>query len=506
MSTQQLSALSEGGLYLGLNPKTRTCYYNAEDTHVLTIGATRSGKSRCIVLQSLGLLAFAGESIVAADPKAELYLYSYPFLQRMGYEVITLDFKNPRRSNRYNFLQPVIDAVNAQEYAKAITYTRDIVASLVSSEQNNLERIWTDGERSMLAAGILSVVVDNQKQPQYQNLTNVYYFLAKMCQPVHVGKKTRLPLNEYMKELAPGHPALAVFDIALIAPEKMRGSFFTSALVTLNLFTDPDIYDMTRTTDFDMHGTGKKKRALFVILPDEKDTYYSIASLFLYQHYQMLVEDSDVNGNRLPVRVNFLCDEFGNFTKIPNFPTMLTVGGGRGVRFNLFVQDFNQIDEKYGDKLGKVIRSNCETWIYLQTDDPDTLKEICGKLGKYTIKSPSLSGSTGGHSSASYNLTGRDLLTPDEIKAIKRPYMLVTSRYAPTIMYAPDISETIFNQLFGLGNKAYNQKLIIRRQVMRHERRAITPQEVQLWGIWNRYIRIMCASSNAQDMIQVSEM
>ena len=92
-------------------------------------------------------------------------------------------------------------------------------------------------------------------------------------------------------------------SISKIAPDKMRGSFYTSALVSLELFTDSAIHSMTAYTDFDCYTTGKNKRAIFIILPDYKSTYYSLASLFIYQQYQILAEVSAASGNRLPRRV-----------------------------------------------------------------------------------------------------------------------------------------------------------------------------------------------------------
>lgn len=484
---QSLSALERGGLLLGMSRDKKQLYYNAADTHSVTIGATRSGKTRHVVLGTICLLAMAGESIVASDPKGELYLYTYPFLERLGYDVVVLDFKNQTKGNQYNFLQPVIDAVNQNNIPLAVKRARMLTAALVQDDKT--ERIWTDGERSIITAGILSVVVDNREHPEFQNLTNVYHFLSNMTKPV--GKEGRLPISQYLNDIPPDHPARAVIDISQIAPSKMRGSFYTSALVTLALFTDPYIYDMTRTTDWDCYTTGRKKRAVFIILPDYDKTYYPIASLFVYQHYQMLAEDSDKCGNRLQRRVNFVLDEFGNFTKIPDMATLITVGGGRGIRFNLFMQDFKQLDEIYGQNEGKIIRSNAETWIYLQTDDPETLREMSEKLGKYTIKTPSISGSSNGSASASYNLTSRDLLTSDEIGRINRPYQLVTSRSAPAVLYAPDVSQTSFNSMLGLGDEEYNKNLIIRRNAMRPERPG---GEIRLWNIWNRYLRL-CAGS-----------
>ncbi len=272
--------------------------------------------------------------------------------------------------------------------------------------------------------------------------------------------------------------------IAEIAPSKMRGSFYTSALTTLDLFNDPLIHSMTADTDFDYAATGSRKRAIFIILPDERSTYYPLASLFVFEQYQALVQAADARGGRLQRRVNFVCDEFGNFVEIPDFDKFVTVGGGRGIRFTLYIQDVNQIYERYGDKVGRTICSNCETWIYLQTDDDNTLKELSGKLGKYTIKNPNVSGSSNGSSSASYGYTARDLLDVAELKRIRRPYQLVMSRSDPAVLYAPDISQTPFNTLLGMGNQEHNRRLLLKRC----STRPIHPTELRFWGIWETYI------------------
>ena len=483
VAKMKLSHPRAGGLVVGMSQDGKELYCTTEDTHTLILGTTRSGKSRGLVLPSICLMALAGESMINVDPKAELYLYTYPFLERLGYEVITIDFCSPLKSNRYNFLQPVIDAVNQGDKALAVTRARDIAAMLVPNDRT--ERIWLDGQRSILTMGILAVVVDNMGHPEYQNMANAYQFIAKMCSPV--GPRGELPIVRYLSELPADHPAQIAMSISKIAPDKMRGSFYTSALVSLELFTDSAIHSMTAYTDFDCYTTGKNKRAIFIILPDYKSTYYSLASLFVYQQYQILAEVSAASGNRLPRRVNFLCDELGNFTKITDFDKMITVGAGKGCRFHLFLQDFNQLDERYGDKVGKTIRSNADTWVYLRSKDAATLKELSESLGRYTVKSPSLSGSTGGNMSASYNLTGRELLTVSELEKISRPYQLVKTGADPVIMYAPDISKTIFNRMLGLGDEAHNTALILQRGARRPEH----PIETKYWGIWELYERLL---------------
>ena len=246
---------------------------------------------------------------------------------------------------------------------------------------------------------------------------------------------------------------------------------------------------MTNTSDLKLEDFGDKKQVIYMILPDEKSTYYSLASLFVNQTYMQLVKNADCRGGRLKRRVNMILDEFGNFVKIPDFANKLTVGGGRGIRFNLFLQSFMQLDEKYGKETAGTIKSNCETWIYLQADDLTTLEEISKKLGNYTVSTYSLTSSHGKHttpsSSHSINLTHRALLSVDEIRLISRPYSLITSRNNPAIMEAPDLSKWYFNKLFGLGNKENNRMLREEREKKREVRRS--SNEIDTWNIWEYY-------------------
>ena len=472
----------EGGLVLGWSKDLKKIYCNTDDTHSLIIGTTRSGKSRHVVLQSIGVTAMAGESMILSDPKGELYCYTSPYLKALGYEVITIDFKNPSRSNRYNYLQPVLDAVHMGDLSLAVSSARDIATLLVPDKENtSTDPLWTNGERAILTVAILAVCLEIS-DPRWQNLDNARHFIGTMC-AAPTDPKQELPLISYLERLPENSPLRRAMAIAKISPEKMRGSFYSSGLTTLDLFADEPIHDMTAVTDFDHLATGDRKRAIFVILPDEKSTYYPLASLFVFQQYQLLVRRADENGGRLPRRVEFFLDEFGNFVRIPDMDKAITVGGGRGCRFHLFVQDTTQIYEKYGEKLGKTMTSNCETWVYLYTKNGDTIQEIGQALGKYTVKSPSLSASTGGQSSASYNLTGRDLLTTEEIKRINRPYQLVMGRSDPVMMYAPDISKTFFNTMFGMGSKRHNQKL----QKYRNSLRPSRVPSVSYWDGYKKY-------------------
>lgn len=228
---------------------------------------------------------------------------------------------------------------------------------------------------------------------------------------------------------------------------------------------------------------------IFIVLPDQKVTYYSLASLFVYQMYIALVELADARGGELPNRVNCLLDEFGNFTTIPAFGNMLTVAGGRKIRFNLFIQSFAQLEKSYGKEGAENIKDNCQLWLYLKTASVETATVISKKLGCYSTssysKSNNYSRNQSGSNSESMNLISRPLLTEEEVMRIERPYILTMSTGLPPIMSKiPDVSQWEFNELFGMGNPEHNRKL---REFRENNRKERVVEDMKLWGIWYMY-------------------
>lgn len=497
--------IDSGGFVIGKEDSKdgEKIYYIDSDTHVLCMGATRSGKTRCCVLQTIGLQALAGESIIASDPKGELVDYTKPYLEKLGYEVYTINYDEPLYSDNWNYLQPIIDFVDAGDIPAAIDATWDLTSQLVGEAKG--EKIWNDGEASMIAAGIMAVVYDNREgeYKKYQNLPNVYYFLINMCKPVVIGKKSVLPLNVYVASLDENHPSKALLGVSSVAPDKTRGSFFTSAVMTLKLFTNPYIANMSSKSSFDFADFGKKKIALFFVLPEDRLTYHPLATLMISQAYSILSKEAKKYGGRLPIRVNMDLDEAGNFSKMANLIPMLTMGGGKGIRFNFFIQDFAQFEEKY-EKTGlRTIKSNCENWVYIQSNDPETRKEISEALDNYTTQSYSTSTNSNSSSTtvtstgSSNNLVGRALLTPNNIKNIKRPYTLIIPVSHPAIMYSPDLSKWYFNSLYGMGDQEHNIKLRMERRSMgciceNYFNTFRAYLVIYIWDFGNRIIRFIC--------------
>lgn len=455
--------------------------YIGEDRHVLLVGATRCGKTRRHIIESIWLTLNAGENMVVTDPKGELWAYTSSYAEKQGYQTVTLDFRDPNKGNHFNFLQEIIDAVEREDVGEAIDLTWDLVAVLVGEAKG--EPIWHNGECAAIAAVIMIVATEAPKE--YRNLTNVYYFLFNMAKSDSYGE---MPISKYLEELPEAHPARAVFAMAEIAHVKTRGSFFSSALGTLKYFTNPRIAEMTSRTDVKFSDMVNKKTITYIILPDEKTTLYALGSMYIMQHYTYLVKETNGNGGRCPIGWWYFLDEFGNLPYIPPIPQYLSVGAGRGMRFVLALQDFQQLKKKYKDDYS-TIKNNCDCWIYLKASEGETQKEFSERCGSYTVQvnstnfSEKENGNKGGSYSAS--LTGRKLLLPEEIGLIEAPYSLISlaGKY-PIMLIAPDLGYYRMNEELGLGDEEHNRKLVIERNRGREERKT---GKLLLWGIWNEY-------------------
>lgn len=449
-NTKKHEKPTKGGVVVGAETQAGghiKAYLETDDTHILLLGATRSGKTRTVILPTIWTLAKAGDSIIITDPKGELYEYSAQYLKKQGYDVVMVNFREPMVGNRWNPIEPVVQFYQEGRIDKAVEAALDTAHALVFQKVHHSDPIWELGEKSVIAGLTLAVAMEAPDKAQ-KHLHSVAMILANMGV---YDEEDQCPLNDYIASLPLGHPARSAFATSLMAAQKTRASFFAGAMAKLQLFTDPNIAYMTAEQDHDLAAPGKKPTAVFLVIPDEKSTRYVLASLYVNQAYMALVDLAIKNGGRLPKRVHFLCDEFGNLPAIPDMDKKITVAGGRGIKFLLAIQDLAQLEDLY-DKKAKTITGNCHTWLYLSTGDPQTAKTISEKTGKYTVQTESsnhsLTGSKLG-SSAGVGLTGRPLLTPDEVERWPKNYALVLqARELPAKLPLPDLSKWPANRDF----------------------------------------------------------
>ncbi len=453
-----------GGIVLGavLHDKSPKAWVDKSDVNTNIVGTSRSGKTRKIVFPTIYELSFTEkESMLLTDPKGELYERSAPFLRDQGFEVKVIDFRKPGWGNFWNPLQPVIDAVRKGDIAEASKHAWTTANMFVYQKpgSDSGESIWKDGAESVIAALILAVVIEAPRDDQ-KHMYSVYKTLAELGKSRKVeinGQETEyVALNDYIESLPLDHPARDAYATAALAPERTRGSFFSNVASLLRLFADPSIRYLTSKQDHVLHEIGMKRTAVFLIIPDEDKTRHPLAALYIDQTYKECVEFANNMGGRLPIRVNKILDEFGNMPPIKDFDTKLTVSLGRGIRWNIILQDFAQLDTNYGQKVANTIRGNCHNMIYLLTTDEETAANISRKLGNYTISSEGSSYNVQKNSvnhGGSFGLSKRELLTAEEILRWPAEYSLcVRARQHPAFLPLPDLSEWPADQALKADN------------------------------------------------------
>lgn len=427
-----------GGIIIGTDPLNNKYWTVDDDTHVLLIGTTRSGKSRRVIIPTIWHLAKAGECMVICDLKKELQPITKKYLKKKGYNIITLDFRNPSTGNQWNLLHPVIIALEKNDEALAVQHANDIAHTLSYDPRYRGDPIWPAAKKALISALILAVAVE--APPEHKHMSTAFQLLANL------GQEGGKDLDNYFKSLPINHPARSPYQVYQMSTDKMRSSIATDTLTSLQLFgVDPAIVWMISNQDHDLATVGKEKTAVFLIIPDERTNRNVLASLYIQQSYGALVDLANQNRGRLPIRVNYLLDEFGNIPAISDFTTKITTAGGRGIRFTLAVQGIDQLAEHYPQQ-ENTIMGQCWTWIYILTSDYKTAELISMKCGKYTVATESYNSSaqmSGARSEGvTQGLTSRSLVMPDE--ALRWPVdsaLILRTRLQPARLPLPDISE-----------------------------------------------------------------
>jgi Type IV secretory pathway, VirD4 components len=390
-------------------------YYDDSTDHSLVIGSTGSGKTRSFIMPLIFNLADAGESMVINDTKGELYSTTYDYLKNKGYEIRVINLRDAFASDGWNPLH-----LPYKYYKEGnIDEAGDLIENFAKSLTKNLsskDMYWEKSATSVLSALCYAIIEDAPRESQV-NLYSIYNLLVE-----HGAKdiNRRNSLDLYFQEKPFGNLAKNSYATGSFAKGETRATLFSVLATVIKMFSDTGIANLTSHTDFELSDIGKKKTAVFLIIPDEKQSRHELACLFIDQCYMALINSAQLMSNgMMPVRVNFILDEFANMPPISNISNKITVSRSRNIRFYLVLQDFDQLKEKYKEASG-TIKSNCTNWVYLLTSDNETAKEISARLGKYTISSDRVSTSSrleqiDFNISNDKSLMGRELLMPDEL-------------------------------------------------------------------------------------------
>lgn len=214
-------------------------------------------------------------------------------------------------------------------------------------------------------------------------------------------------------------PARLAYGIAALSQDRTRASILTTAAVHLRQFADPSIAALTAHGDYDLASIVDRPTVVYLLLPDDRSSRNAIAAMYLQQIYSALTRVATFAPNgRLPLPVYWVLDEFANIGRWRDFDKMLSVMAGRNMAAMIVLQALPQLAARYGDDLARIIQANCDTWLFLRTNDRITADEISKKCGSYTIRTRT--GSTTSRrydisTGASEQFAARPLLTPDEV-------------------------------------------------------------------------------------------
>lgn len=172
-----------------------------------------------------------------------------------------------------------------------------------------------------------------------------------------------------------------------VAGDRTKGSIYSTMSEKLLIFTYENIAKMTCDSSFNLRdlGFGEQPIALFFNTPDYDKSNHFLASVLIRQLYFVLAKAAtrEMSGKCLrPVK--FLLDEFGNLPAIENMQGIITVCLGRNISFDLYVQDYMQLENLY-DKTAAIIQSNCANTFYIMAGDTDTAERFSKMLGNKTV-------------------------------------------------------------------------------------------------------------------------
>lgn len=392
--------------------------------NVLLIGGSGAGKSRFFCKP--GIMQ-ANCSYMICDPKGELLRDCAPLLFQRGYDVKVFNLKpgERRRTNAYNPFQYL------RSDADVIQMITLLFQATTPKNAHSSDPFWDRAEELLVAALVLYLYHEGMEEDK--NFATVMYLLNN-AQASEEDENFRNPVDDLFQELAfeKGEENVAVqfYTAFKLAAGKTAKSVLIMATSRLRHFLLEEIAEMTSTDDMDFASLGEHKRAIFICTPVNDKSFNYLVSMLYMQAFQQLYDCAErKHGGTLPVHVRFLMDEFANVPVSEDFEQTLSTCRSYNISCSIILQNIAQIKGMF-EKTWENIIGNCDTFLYLGGNEQSTHKYVSELLGKATIDTRTSGQTKGSHGSYTRNFqqAGRELLTPDEVRALDNKFALVFIR------------------------------------------------------------------------------
>ena len=403
------------------------------DTHkhrrslnVLVIGGSGAAKTRSFVLPNI---LTANTNYVITDPKSEVLLATGGYLKEQGYDVRVLNLVNLEQSDGYNPFRYLRDEKDVLKLVK------NLIQATTPKGSHESDPVWTKAETALLQAIILMLF---QEAPEYEQNFSMVMRVLEYAEVREEDEGHVSPLDllfESIERRKPDSVAVRQYKVFKLAAGKTAKSILVSTAVRLAPFNLPQIQALTDHDDMDLYTLGEKKVALYAVIPDNDNTLNFLVSLLYAQAFQALYYSADqIHHGPLPRHVRFVLDEFAAMP-LPGFTRELATMRSRSISASVIIQNMAQIKELYKDSW-ETIPGNCDSILYLGGNESSTHKYVSEMLGKATIDTKT-HGQTKGKSgsySTNFQMSGRELLTPDEVRKLDNRYALLFIRGASPVM------------------------------------------------------------------------
>ena len=344
--------------------------------HIAICGASGTMKSRAIIRNALFQALKNDESVVIADPKADLYRDTAEMFRANGYEVKVFNLVSPANSDSWNCMS---DLGGDTLLAQVLT---NVIIGNTSSGKG--DHFWDNGEGNLLKALVLYVTLDPDKTPEDKNLPAVYRLLTQNSENELTKMFARLPMD---------HPAKAPFNLFAQSSETVRSGIILGLGTRLQVMQNKAVQSITSRSDIDLTAPGRKKCAYYLILSDQDTTMAFLSSLFFSFLMIKLTRYADTcKGGRCTVPVNLLLDEFNNIGKLggaadgSDFTRFLSVCRSRDIRVMLAVQSLGQLQNRYPNNLWAEIIGNMDIQLMLGCTDEVSAKYFSNRCGEMSIE------------------------------------------------------------------------------------------------------------------------
>ena len=401
---------------IGLNAKK-----HRRNLNTLVCGGSGAGKTRFYCKPNL---MQANTSFVILDPKGEIVRDVGKLLEAKGYEIKVLDLISMEKSHCYN---PFVYLRSDNDIQRLVT---NLFKSTTPKGSQSNDPFWDTAASMLLLA--LVFYLHYEAPEDEQNFAMVMEMLRAGA--IEDEEEPRpSPLDNLFSELEyenPEHIALKYYHSYHSGSAKTLKSIQITLAARLEKFNLESLAALTTTDELELETLGEKKTALFALIPDNDTSFNFLVSLLYTQLFQQLFYSADhIHGGSLPIPVHFLMDEFANVSLPDDFDKILSVMRSRSVSVSIILQNLAQLKALF-EKQWESIVGNCDEFLYLGGNEQSTHKYVSELLGKSTIDTNTYGKSSGrsGNYSTNYQISGRELLTPDEVRMLDNQYAILFIR------------------------------------------------------------------------------